>query len=392
MKLERVYLGTWHQRTNLHLEETYRFLTGGEGVRGLDPGKSEELRKRLSATDVVFNETRLNDVRFVSGRIDASLTEDGVLLLSVEGGEPAADVAVLREFRSAALEPALSHLFSRGAPIPKLMAKIEDAHVALVVGRGISEAESRGLFTAFRDEPHSRAAADGISVAAGDELVLIDLGDATLRAGELTAFVRDLTFFREFERQLHSYLKMHRRIWEDISRVREARGMRYRDFPSVRGSIMGFQKTLGIVKARLAQMEDIMAARRVAEGKGLVKLLENLGMYNFSSLFSSKKYVAHLWEMTDDYADDTLTLLETLYQENVQHELNALKIITLLTAITSFFGMNVAFPWEDRWHDKGDSTVIVIAIVSAAAFAIYYGLKIAIHNRYFVIKEEPKEE
>lgn len=392
MKIERVYLGAWNQRTNLHLEEVYRFLRGGEGVRGLDVEKTDGLRERLGADDVVFNETRVNDVRFTSGRVSASLTEDGLLLLSNhEAAEPSSAIEALKSFQRNAIDPALAHLFSRGAPPPKTIAQIDDTNVALVVGRDIPESETKRLFALFKDEPHSRAAADGVSVEAGDELIIIDLDGAGFSEEDLTFFVRDLVFFREFERQLHGYLRMHRRIWEEISRVREAREMRYRDFPAVRSTVMGFQKTLSIVKARLAQMEDIMAARKVAEAKGMAKLLANLGMYNFSSLFASKKYVAHLWEMTADFADDTLALLETLYQENTQRELNALKIITLMTALTSFFGMNIAFPWEDRWHDHESSAIFVVLLITAVAFAVYYALKALVHNRPFVIKDGEKK-
>ena len=392
MGIERIYLGTWHQRTNLHLEEVYHFIRGEEGVKGLEAGKTGELRSRLAATDFVFNEMRVNDVRFSSGRFSVSLSEDGVLLVSSPDSDPATAVDALSKFHRTVLDPVLHHLYSRGAPVPKTIAKIEDTFISVIVGRGISDADARRMFTPFRDEPHSHASADGISIYAGDELIVIDLGGIDIAQDALTDLIRDLVFFREFERQLHSYLRMHRRIWDGISRIREAREMRYRDFPSVRSSVMGFQKTLGIVKARLAQMEDIMAARRLAEEKGMAKLLADLGMYNFSSLFASKKYIAHLWDMTTDYADDTLKLFETLYMENTQRELNALKIITLLTALTSFFGMNIAFPWEDRWHDKADSTVIVVAVISAAAFIVYYALKIMIHNRHFVLKEGPNGE
>ncbi len=378
MKAERVYLGTWNQRTNLHLEEVYRFLRAGA---------------LPSVKDATFLETRTNEVRFTDGRFAVSLTEDGVMLVSHdEEGEVVASIETLKEYQKGVIDPALRQLFLSGAPAPKAVAKTEDRRVAVVIGRDLPGQEVAGLFASFNDESHSVAVADGVKVLAGDELIVIDLDGATLPEDDVAGVVRDLVFFREFERQLHSYLRMHRRIWDDISRIREARDMRYSDFPRIRSTIMTFQKTLVIVKARLSQMEDIMAARRLAGNKSMAKLLERLGMYNFSSLFASKKYVAHLWEMTLDYADDTLELMEAFYQENTQRELNALKIITLLTAITSFFGMNVAFPWDDSWHAKGDSTVVVFALVAVVSFAVYYGLRIAIHNRHFVLKENPEDQ
>jgi hypothetical protein len=387
MKVDRVILGTWFQRTNLHLEEFFRFAKHGAAPEGLDPEQVREHRRRMDIKSAVFHEAVMNSVQMECGRISASMTEDGVILAWMTGGDIKHDGKELHEFHAHRLDPAIRYLFSLGAPLPKEVSRIREEYL-LVAFTTFGPKDVASAFQAFDDDVHSHAVSEGIEVWVGRELALISIEGAPFGQAELDGFVRDLVFFREFERQLHSYLRLHREIWDEITGIREARTMRYRDFPAVRGKIMSFQKTLGIVKARLNQMEDILGGRRVGEGKIMAKVLSGLGMYNFNSLLSSQKYVSHLWEMTADHADDTLELLDTLYQENTQRELNALKFITLITAITSFFGMNIAFPWDESWPRLQGSSFAVAALVTAVAFAVYHLLRVIIQNRYFVLKEK----
>jgi Mg2+ and Co2+ transporter CorA len=94
--------------------------------------------------------------------------------------------------------------------------------------------------------------------------------------------------------------------------------------------------------------------------------------------------------MTIDYVKDTLNFLESLFQENTQRELNTLKFITLIAAITSFFGMNIAFPWDERWHEIYVSSFTVVAIIAVVCFIFYFVLKLLIYNRYFTIQKKKK--
>lgn len=389
MRLERTYLGSWTQRTNLHLEEIYRFLKHGSGVDGRVTASLEALRRAFGEGRPVFHDARINLVTADYRGIDFSVTEDGIVLLALADGDAAAAADALRTFHHKTLTPALRHLFGTGAPLPHVIIGDDEGCLVAVV-RDSETSEVDALFGAFGEEPYSQASSEGVRVFASPRLVLIDLGATSFSREEVDAFVRDLVFFRQFERQLNAYLRLHRTIWDRITAIREARTLKYADFPGVRGDILSFEKTLSIVKARLAQMDDILSTRRAGEEKGMARLLAGLGMFDFSSAQSSRRYVAHLWAMTIDFADGTLKLLETLYQENTQRELNALKFITLITALTSFFGMNIAFPWEDSWRLHEESALAVMASIVLVSFGVYYAFRSIIHNRHFVLKEERK--
>src|SRR5687768_4547293 len=312
MRIERLYLGTWTQRTNLHLQEVYRFLVQGSGVVGLEPSKTAELRSALGVESVIFRESLINTVSVTCGGRPVTFTEDGLVIISSKANDIKTGYDALSAFRTGSLEPALNHLFSRGAPLPKQRVDIDPEEVLLVVVRGATDEEVSATFASFGDVPHSHSSAEGIRVMTGEKFELIDLGEAAVSEADMDGFVRDLVFFREFDRQLHAYLREHRRIWDKVSAIRDARSMKYADFPAVRTEIMSFEKTLGIVRARLAQMDDILGARRAGEEKTVARILAGLGMFDFNSLHASRRYVSHLWDMTDDYADGTLGMLEAL--------------------------------------------------------------------------------
>lgn len=67
-----------------------------------------------------------------------------------------------------------------------------------------------------------------------------------------------------------------------------------------------------------------------------------------------------------------------------------LKFVTLITAITGFFRMNVAFPWDEKWTDLSGTTFWVIALMVLIAFAGYYIMKFTVYSRRFKVGKNRK--
>ena len=150
---------------------------------------------------------------------------------------------------------------------------------------------------------------------------------------------------------------------------------------------MDFLKTLLFINARLNQMGDIAHARYVLLRVEIKGELSECNLLKFENVIADLRYVKDLWSMTIEYVKETLSLLESLYAENTQRELNAVKIITMITAITGFFGMNIAFPWDTEWQAISASSFVVVGIVGILALVLYYILKYAIYNRKFIIRQ-----
>lgn len=182
---------------------------------------------------------------------------------------------------------------------------------------------------------------------------------------------------------LRRYLVAHRNIWADIDSIRESGDVRYGDFPIIRNKILESLKNVSFIRTRLQQMLGIISARKMILSPAVEQKLIKLGFEDFKVLESSNNYFNDLYKMTEDYAQGTLTLFETLVSENTQREVRLLQQITVLGAIVGFFGMNIAFPWEERWPNIFLSSFVVIGAIVLAMSIFYFAIKKFILNRRF---------
>ncbi|OQA03987.1 MAG: CorA-like Mg2+ transporter protein [bacterium ADurb.Bin400] len=391
-KIERLYLAAWIPRTFLHLGEIYDFLSRTPEIKGLDAKKLVQLRDQLKIDRVTFHrENGFDHLIAICGDIEISVSEDGVIILTTPVTEYQVTLNKLETFYNNNFGPALTYLFSRGAPLPKALSKAHDIYPIFIVANNMTETEAGIFLESASDTLITSQVSDEISFFTGKNITILSLlpafKDAGITEGEL---LRNVVFLDEFEKQLSHYLNLHRTMWDQVSKIRESRSMRYKDFPKIREEILDFHRTLSFVKARLAQMEDIVDARAATVNPTVREKLATIGLDRFEYLKADQQYVNHLWQMTIEYVDGTLNLLEYLFQENTQRELSAIKFITFITAITSFFGMNIGFPWEERWPEVADSSYMVLIFMIAFAIGFYYFLKITIYNRRFVVKNSSK--
>lgn len=386
----KIYLGTWFQRTSLHLQEIYNFLKFQKSIVGLDKSQGLKLLQKVSIRDLNYRrDTIFHYLEFWSNNVKVVITEDGIIRLT-SNLEKSLNIEIkkITEFYSNYLGPVLSYLFSLGAPLPKDLKRAEDVFPVLISGHNIDNNTINSYFSLEQDTIQSTVNNRNIDLYLGEKLELINFKKSNLGKTKIAdEIVQYLIFTREFEIQLHKYLNLHRLMWEKVSEIRERREIRFRDFPRVREEILDFLKTLSFVKARLAQMHDILRERSAATDLKVKQELNSLGIEHFNFLDASRDYISDLWQMTIEYVEGTLELLESLYAENTQRELNTLKYITLVGVLTGFFGMNIAFPWEERWPGTFLSSLAVVVLIAAVAIVFYFFLRFFIHNRRFSIKK-----
>ncbi|MEK7158850.1 MAG: CorA family divalent cation transporter, partial [Patescibacteria group bacterium] len=377
--------------TSLHLREFHRFLEHRQGIDRLDTKKLQHLWRGLNVQKVTLHEEGYFEfLETQMGAIRMTMTEDGIILLSVTPKKTIVNtIAQLEKFYLECFSPALSYLFSLGAPLPKELMDVQTVYPILLVGSGITRTNASAIFNKISDPLLSHVSTPSIETYLGEKLHALNLRqEKKWNQTRVEETMRHMVFAREFERQLSDGLRLHREIWDRISAIRESKNMRYRDFPAIRHHLLDFLKTLSFVRARLAQMDDILTSRLQLMDPTLHKELPHLGPYEFENLQGNQRYVYHLWEMTTEYVNDTLRLLASLFEENTQRELNALKLTTLTAALTGFFGMNIAFPWEERWPTTLGSSFFVLAIIIIAIALINGLFKLTIFNRRFVIQSK----
>lgn len=383
-----LYLGTWFPRTNLHLKEVYRFFSG-ERTEGLSQEKLKALHRDLKVEVVTLHEEGIFDtIEARCGAIRLLMTEDGVMLMQAKVEDFEESRNTLEDFYERHLGPALTYLFSRGAPLPKTLTEVKEIYpLLLLITKSASKNEVAEIFSDNGDSPVSSVASRNIEIFFGKELTIFNTSRLGSNAQIHEELLITIIFFREFEGQLGRYLSLHRTMWDEITKIRESKELRYKDFPRVREKILEHLKTLSFVKARLAQMLDILSTRSNLVDQPMRDILASLGLLRFDHLRAQQEYVSDLWQMTIEYTQGTLTLLNSLFDENTQKELNALKFITLIAAVTSFFGMNIAFPWDKSWPDIFESSLAVVGLITLTIVGFYFFLKYLIYNRSFSIHD-----
>ena len=64
MKIDKVYIGAWFQRTTLQLSEVYDFLRFSTSELALEPKKLKELHKNLMIESVTYDIDCLEYLKF----------------------------------------------------------------------------------------------------------------------------------------------------------------------------------------------------------------------------------------------------------------------------------------------------------------------------------------
>ena len=385
MTIDRIYLGTWLPRTHTHLAEMYHFLQTASAP-DLDKNKIKNLHERLRVEDLHYNNNEdFDNIRFISDGVAVTITEDGVISLMIDKvSNIESGVRKIESFYIERLGPALSYLFSRGAPLPQTLIDIKEVYPKIFVGKNISQDEVKKIFDSQNDSLLSQITSDNLGIFYGEETEVIETPDFGTNA-LYDSFITNLIFTQSYSDLLRRYLVAHRSVWSEISLLREARDLRHRDFPAIRNKILNFLKTISFIQTRIKQMNEILLARSTVTPEIVKQKLVNLGLESFKVLESSSRYFSNLWQMTADYAQSTLMLFESLVTENTQREIRLLQKITVAGMLVGFFGMNIAFPWEERWQDTFLSSFLVIGVIILGISIFNQIFKRVIGNRRFVI-------
>ena len=81
MKIEKIYIGGWFQRTMLHLTEIYDFLREGTSRLDLNKKKLQELRESLEIEDLQFGVEGFEFIEFsTKGGVNLRISEDGLIV------------------------------------------------------------------------------------------------------------------------------------------------------------------------------------------------------------------------------------------------------------------------------------------------------------------------
>ncbi|MES2225466.1 MAG: hypothetical protein V4480_01505 [Patescibacteria group bacterium] len=341
MKIRRVYIGGWFQRTTLHLSEIYDFLREGTSGLELDPKKLKSLQKALAIKSVELKVDGLEHIELVSSNgISLKVHEDGLIVLRRDygiGDNLSADIKILTEYYEKKLSPAFSYIFSLGAPVPKELANIKTVYPYFVVVEDTTREEITKLMESFKEKKYFEVTGKRFDLFRGDKFYIVDMKEDL---GHCERFIEEQIFLREFKGQLHRYLNLHRIIWERIAQVKERGNIKGADIGEFRDKVQGYAKTINLIEARINQMGTYLHTREriVKSDENLTSFLSLLE-YRYETLGDTLDYLKQIWTMTKNYVNSALDLFSSLQAQATQNSVKNLTVVTSMGVGATLIGL-----------------------------------------------------
>lgn len=329
-----VVFGGWYQRTTLHLSEVHRFLLHGTSDLDLNKVKLKNLRNKLILKSVkrVVGYLEYLEIETRSG-IKVKYFEDGLYTLSKEGSDVAKTKKQIKDYFDERFSPAISYLFSLGAPTPKILSNMKETH-PFVIERVVSNPMKSKVGKEFGDV-YMESKSNRIKVSKTRDNIVIDV--TANRKRELEMLTEMQIFFSDFKLQLHKYLDIHRKIWEEISEVKEKEFIRGEDVSKHKTMLDSYQKSVQLIMNRINQMSNYAKTRMdISERVRIHRNLNDLFQYRFEDLFNTLEYIKEVWNMTLDYVNSAIRIMDDVSKKASS---NGLKSIQLLISVGVIAGI-----------------------------------------------------
>ncbi len=374
-----VTYGSWYQRTTLHMSEVYDLCAHGHSRLALDEGTLTYLYRGLGFVEVTREPGYLEYVRArTSFGIEVRFYEDGLHVIEKTGEDIEALRAELREYFDEKLSPALSYIFSLGAPTPKILANIKTEHPTVVTVRGFEA----GTFTpdpVLYGETYTKLTSNGVTVHKTNSCIFITASPKV----PVESLVEMQIFFREFKDQLEKYLSIHRTLWEEISDIKEREKITGKNVEEVRGKLDGYQKTISLIDNRINQMGAYISTRSsIAKHLKIEEELVALFEYKFETLADTLAYIKEIWKMTSAYLQSAIQNLIEIKNQATSNNLKSLQTITSIGVISGVLG----YLASKSLPQITEAGILYFVILFALTWLVNNGIALLYKNKKYSLK------
>ncbi|MCX4248639.1 MAG: hypothetical protein OSJ65_02610 [Bacilli bacterium] len=364
MKISNVYVGGWFQRTMLQLSEIYDFLRDGSSQLALDPEKLAEYKKELKIGKIDYDVAGEEFIQFTTSlNITVKIFEDGLITLKnseVSEDTLFADIDHVTDYYENKLSPALSYLFSLGAPIPKELASIETIYPYFVTVDKATKNQINELLSRTEKQKYFEFKNEKYDVVRGDKYYFINNKSQSI--SNIERYIEEQIFIREFKGQLHRYLNIHRIIWEKIDVVKENANVKGADIVKFTSKLDGYAKTISLISGRINQMSSYISTReKIAKSDSELEEFLRISGYRYETLRDTLDYIKQIWNMTKDYVSSAQKLFNGLKQDVTSNSINSLTIVTSMSAGVSIIGLLTKT--EPKFTTFGFAYFILLALI-----------------------------
>ncbi len=376
----KITYGGWYQRTTLHLSEVYDLLARGSSNLKLSPEKLKEFQKLFEIKEI---SREAGYLEFIKARTESGIEiryyEDGLYILEIESRDIHSADAILENYFENIFNPALSYIFSQGAPTPKVLANIKTAH-PVVVSLQSEEPQNFEVPSAF-GEVYSKIISHKIVVDKTPKFIFVV--SSTDSKNVISELVEMQIFFREFKDQLEKYLNIHRTIWEEIADIKERKSIPGREVEEIRGRLDSYQKTISLISNRINQMGSYIRTRSsVAKGLNLEEELKTLFQFKFEVLADTLDYIKEIWKMTSDYLASAVFNIIEIKNQGTSRGIQSLQVITSVGVISGIIG----YLARNELPSVTAIGVIYFAVIILATWLINYLIGKFYKNKKYNLK------
>jgi hypothetical protein len=333
----KVSFGGWYQRTTLHLTEIYNLFAFGSSTLALSKEKLLELQSALGLEKVTREAGYLEYVGATTkSGIDIRYYEDGLYILEIKSSDIGGARKILEDYYNSALGPAISYIFSLGAPTPKILANIKAAHPTAVTSISENPVDFR-LETEEFGEIYNKIVSPDLAVYKTPDYIFI----ISKPGNEETAnvLVETQIFFREFKDQLQKYLDIHRKLWEEIADIKEKKSVKGTEIELMRSRLDSYQKTISLISNRINQMGAYAGTRSsISKNFKVDVYLMALFQFKFESLLDTLSYIKEIWKMTTDYLTSAIQNITEIQNQSAARGIQSLQLITSLGVVAGIIG------------------------------------------------------
>lgn len=383
MKINNVYIGGWFQRTMLQLTEIYDFLRNCESKLELEQEKLEEYHKNLEIGKLEYGVDGLEYVSFTTAlNIKVKIYEDGLIVvnnMNVSEDTLFADIDKVQDYYEKRLSPALSYLFSLGAPVPKELANIETIYPYFIVCDNAEKDDILKVLSTKDNQKYFEFSSEKYDVIRGDIYYFINNKKDDIE--NLEKYIEQQVFIREFKGQLHRYLNLHRIIWEKIDKIEEKKNVKGSEIISFMSKLDGYSKTINLIDGRINQMSTYISTReRIVKADGELAEFLAISGYRYETLRDTLNYIQYLWDMTQTYVSSAKSTISSVKADVTNNSINNLAIVTSMSAGASILGLfSKSKPTFDVWG------VVYFLILAAIGYVTTKTLEfIKTHKKYEV--------